>query len=217
MIRLQKIFLVMCMLWLGGIGTVQAASVLSAPKNYESEAKRWNRFVDDLYALHKKRIAGKSVEIKERMGGYFQKENFYKEQSFYDNKTGKLLSLIQWEKRKSKNIHVIQVFFYDNKGRPSHDYAASFRTGDHDDPSATEISLFDYPTGLQVFRQFNASNEIIFEHCEGKSKGKPVAIHLDVIDLEEFRDEPNTIMTTPAYKTCFGRLPESAASFLPPR
>jgi hypothetical protein len=128
-----------------------------------------------------------------------------------------LLSLIQWEKRRTKNIHVIQVFFYDNKGRPSHDYAASFRTDDHDDPATTEISLFDYPKGLRVFRQFNASNEITYEHCEGNWQGKAVNIRLDVVDLEEFRDEPDTIMTTPQYSVCFGRIPKSVASYLPPK
>lgn len=214
MVRLQKIFLVVCSLC---VGSVQAASVLSAPANYETEAQQWNRFADDLYALHKKQINGKSLEIKERLGGYFQQANFYKEQSFYDKKTGELLSLIQWEKRRPKNIHVIQVFFYDNKGRPHYDYAASFRTADHDDPATTEISLFDYPKGLRAFRQFNASNEITYEHCEGKWKGKPVDIRLDVVDLEEFRDEPNTIMTTPEYSACFGRLPKSVASYLPPK
>lgn len=214
MVRIHIIILVMCGL---GVGAVQAASVLTAPANYESEAKRWNRYVDDLYGLHKKQIASKSVEIKERVGGYFQQENFYKEQSFYDKKTGKLLSLIQWEKRQPKNIHVIQVFFYDNKGRPSYDYAASFRTDDHDDPATTEISLFDYPKGLRVFRQFNASNEITYEQCQGTWKGKPVDINLDVVDLEEFRDEPNTIMTTPKYSACFGGLPKSVASYLPPK
>lgn len=214
MVQIYKIILVVCTL---GVGTVQAATVLTAPANYENEATRWNRYVDDLYALHKKQITGKTVEIKERVGGYFQQANFYKEQSFYDKNTGKLLSLIQWEKRRPKNIHVIQVFLYDNKGRLSHDYAASFRTDDHDDPATTEISLFDYPKGLRVFRQFNASNEITYEHCEGKWKGNPVDIKLDVIDLEEFRGEPNTIMTTPSYSACFGRLPKSVASYLPPK
>lgn len=214
MVRLQKLMLVMCTLY---VGAAQADSVLTAKSNYESESTIWNRFADDLYALHKKQIVGKSLEIKERMGGYFNQDNFYKEQSFYDKKTGRLMSLIQWETQKPKNIHVIQVFIYDKKGRPRHDYAASFRIDDHDDPATTDINLFDYPKGLRVFRQFNASNEITYEDCEGKWQGKPVSIKLDVVDLEEFRDEPNTIMTTPQYRVCFGRLPKTAASYIPPK
>ncbi len=97
------------------------------------------------------------------------------------------------------------------------DYSASFRIADHDDPATTEISLFDYPQGLRAFRQFNASNEIIYEDCEGRWRGRPVNIELDVVDLEEFRDEPNTIMTTPQYRACFGRLSKSAASYIPPK
>lgn len=214
MVRLKKIVVLFCLTF---AGAAQADSVLTAKSNYESESTRWNRFVDDLYVLHKKQITGKSVDIKERMGGYFRQDNFYKEQSFYDKQTGKLLSLIQWETKNPKNIHVIQVFIYDNKGRLQHDYAASFRVGDHDDPATTEISLFNYPKGLRVFRQFNASNEIIYEDCEGKWKGKPVSIKLDVVDLEEFRDEPNTIMTSPQYNACFGRLPKTVANYIPPK
>ena len=214
MVRLHKLLLVMCLL---SAGAVQADSVLSVPANFKNETQRWNRFADDLYTLHKKRIDGKSLEIKERMGGYFRQKNFYKEQSFYDKKTGRLLSRILWEARKPENIHVIQVFFYDKKGRPKYDYAASFRIADHDDPSTTEISLFDYPKGLRAFRQFNASNEIIYEDCEGKWKGKPVSIKLDVVDLEEYRDEPNTIMTTLQYSACFGRLPKTVVNYMPPK
>lgn len=214
MVRMHKLLLVVCTLC---VGVVQADSVLSPPNNFKSEAQRWNRFADNVYALHKKQINGKSLEIKERVGGYFRQKNFFKEQSFYDKKTGKLLSLIQWETRNPKNIHVIQVFFYDKEGRPKRDYAASFRIADHDDPSATEISLFNYPKGLRAFRQFNASNEIIYEDCEGKWKGKPVSIKLDVVDLEEFRDEPETIMTTPQYSACFGRLPKTVANYMPPK
>jgi len=211
---MQKFVLLLCVMF---AGVVQADSVLTAPANSDSEAVRWNRFADDLYVLHKKQIAGKSLEIKERLGGYFRQDNFYKEQSFYDKQTGKLLSLIQWETKNPKNIHVIQVFIYDNKGRLQHDYAASFRVGDHDDPATTEISIFSYSKGLRAFRQFNASNEITYEDCEGKWKGKPVNIKLDVLDLEEFRDEPNTIMTTPQYSACFGALPKIATKYLSPK
>lgn len=214
MVRIQKIILIIFLLC---AGAVQADSVMSSFNNNESEEKRWNRFADALYALHKKRINIKTLHIKERMGGYFRQKNFYKEQSYYEKKTDKLLSRILWETQNPKNIHVIQVFFYDNKGRPLRDYSASFRIADHDDPATTEISLFDYPQGLRVFRQFNASNEITYEDCEGRWRGKPVNIELDVVDLEEFRDEPNTIMTTPQYRACFGRLPKSAASYIPPK
>lgn len=213
MARLQKIFVLFYVIF---ATTVQADSVLTVTTSNETEAMRWDRFAKDLYTLHKKRISGKTIEIKERMGHYFRQPNFYKEQSYYDKKSGELLSLIQWEAKNPDNIHVIQVFFYDKKGRPHYDYAASYRTGDHDDPASTEISLFDYPRGLRVFRQFNASNEIIYEHCEGKWKGNPVDIKLDVVDLEEFRDEPKTVMTSPQYQACFGRLPKTASKYLPP-
>lgn len=214
MVGPQKILLLICTLCLA---SVQADTVLTKTATNESEEALWNRFVDGIYALHIKRTNGASIEIKERTGGYFQQKDFFKEQSFYDKKSGKLLSKIQWETKNPKNIHVIQVFLYDNKGRSLRDYAASYRTDDHDDPATTEISLFDHPKGLRAFRQFDASNQISYEDCEGKWRGKSVSIKLDVIDLEVFRDEPNTIMTSPQYRACFGRLPKSAARYIPPK
>ncbi len=78
MVRIQKIILVMLLLC---ANVVQADSVMSSFNNNESEEKRWNRFADALYALHKKRININALYVKERMGGYFRQKNFYKEQS----------------------------------------------------------------------------------------------------------------------------------------
>jgi hypothetical protein len=198
-------------------GLVRADSVMTVDKGYAAEAIRWNRFADILYALHKKRIDGKDLDIKEKSGGYFRYENFYKEQKFYDKKSGRLLSLIQWETKNPKNIHVIQVFFYDDQGRMTRDFAAVYRIEDHDDPMVTEINLHAYPKGLHAFRQFNASDEIVYEHCLGKWQGRHVKISLGVLELEEFRDEPNTIMTSPEYKQCFAGIPMTAGKYLTPQ
>lgn len=198
-------------------GVTHADSVMTINRGLVDEATRWNQFVDELYELHKQHIAGKDLDIKERTGGYFRLKNFYKEQSFYDKKSGKLLSLIQWETKKPKNIHVIQVFFYDKKGRTTRDFAAVYRTGDHDDPMITEINLHDYRRGLHAFRQFNASNEIIYERCSGKWRGQTVEIRLGILELEEYRDEPNTVMTSPQYKVCFGDIPMTAGKYLKPQ
>jgi hypothetical protein len=194
-----------------------ADTVTTVKTQYVAEAQRWNNFVDDLYALHKKHVAGKELNIVEKMGSYFRHKNFYKEQKFFDKKSGKLLSLIQWETHNPKNIHVIQVFIYDDAGRIVRDYGASYRTTDHDDPMTTDINLHAYANGLHAFRQFNASDEITFERCDGDYQGKKVKIRLGVIELEEFRDEPNTVMTTPQYKACFGTIPKKAGKYLTPQ
>jgi hypothetical protein len=199
-------------------GTARADSSSSVDKShFATEGVRWNKFVDDLYALHKKHIAGKDIQIVERVSGYFRYENFYKEQKFIDKKTGKTASLIQWETKNPKNIHVIHVFFRDDKGRLIRDFSATYRTDDHDDPMTTEINLHAYSGGLEAFRQFNASGEITYERCRGSRKGKKVDIRLGILELEEYRGEPDTVMTTPAYKACFGSIPLKPGKYLTPQ
>lgn len=199
-------------------GVAQADSASSIDTSYFArEAKSWNKFADELYVLHKKQIAGKDIKIEEKTGGYFRYENFYKEQKFIDNKTGHVISMIQWETKNPKNIHVIQVFLRDDKGRLVRDFGATYRTEDHDDPMVTEINLHAYSNGLAAFRQFNASDEITYERCRGTYQGKKVDIRLGIVELEEFRGEPDTIMTTPAYKTCFGSIPLKAGKYLTPQ
>ena len=199
-------------------GLARADTTSSIDTSYfVEEGKRWNKFVDDLYALHNKLIEGKDIKILERTGGYFRYENFYKEQKFIDKKSGQLLSLIQWETKNPKNIHVIHVFLRDDKGRLIRDFSATYRTDDHNDPMATEINLHAYPKGLAAFRQFNASDEITFERCKGSYKGKKVDIRLGIMELEELRGEPDTVMTSMAYKTCFGSIPMKAGKYLTPQ
>ena len=198
-------------------GNAHADSASKVDTNYVAEAVRWNKFVDELYALHKKRIAGRELKLVEKTGSYFRHKDFYKEQKFFDKKSGKLLSLIQWETRKPENIHVIQVFIYDEAGRLTRDFAAVFRTEDHNDPMVTEINLHAYSNGLHAFRQFNASDQINYERCRGEYQGKKVKISLGVIELEEFRGEPNTIMTSPEYKACFASIPLKAGKYLKPQ
>lgn len=197
--------------------TAHADTVTTVDVQYVAEAQRWNKFVDGIYALHKKHVAGKDLNIVEKTGGYYRHKDFYKEQKFFDKKSGKLLSLIQWETKNPKNIHVIQVFIYDDAGRMVRDYGATYRTTDHDDPMATEINFHTYTSGLRAFRQFNASDEIVYERCDGEYQGKKVKIRLGVIELEEFRDEPNTVMTSPEYKACFGTIPKKAGKYLTPQ
>jgi hypothetical protein len=206
---------------LAGVSTLAATAyadtATKVETQYMAEAKRWNILVDKLYALHKRHIDGKDINIVEKTGSYFRLKDFYKEQKFFDKKSGKLLSLIQWETKNPKNIHVIQVFFYDDSGRLIRDFGAAFRTQDHDDPMATEINLHAYPNGLHAFRQFNASDSITYERCDGEFQGRKVTISLGVVDLEEFRDEPNTIMTSPEYKACFSNIAQKAGKYLTPQ
>lgn len=178
---------------------------------------RWNSFVDQIYALHKKLIAGRDVVTRLRVGGYFREPKFYREVTYIDRGTGRVISRISWERAHPDRIHVIQVYLYDSKGRVIRDYAGAYRTTDHEAPLDTEINLHAWHGGLHAFRQFNASNEIILEKCTGTLNGKPVKIELDADDLAQYAGEANTPMTTPEYKLCFAGLPHSAGKYLIPQ
>ncbi len=178
---------------------------------------RWNSFVDQIYALHKKLIAGRDVVTRLRVSGYYREPKFYREVTYIDRGTGRVISRISWERAHPDRIHVIQVYIYDRKGKVIRDYAGAYRTTDHQSPMATEINLHAWHGGLHAFRQFNASNEIILEKCTGTANGRPVKIELDADDLAQYVGEANTPMTTPEYKLCFGGLPHSAGKYLIPQ
>lgn len=215
MIRFVQLALVF--LLLGVAGTAPGEDDLVHRLETMGHAQRWNSFVDQIYALHKKLIAGRDITTNERIGGYYREPKFYREVTYTDKKTGRVISRISWERAHPNRIHVIQVYLYNKQGRVIRDFTGAYRTTDHDSPQATEINLHAYHGKLHAFRQFNASNEIYYEKCSGTWNGKPVDIRLDDEDLASFEGESDTPMTTPEYARCFAGLPKSAGKYLIPQ
>jgi len=182
---------------------------------------RWNRFTDDLYALHQQQLAEHNVRIEAELNGYADRPDFYREERFFDLDTGQLLSMIQWEVGQPDTIHSIAVYRYDDQGRLSWDYSSAYLPDYRNAPVQTLIFIHRYNDGLAAYRSFDASDELLSERCKGEYEGEDVFFSLDIDEIEEAmgqRYQHNTgILTEPVYLRCFEGMPETAEAFLPPK
>jgi len=188
-----------------------------ALKEDNKHVNDWNVFANDLYALHKQQLSSHDVKETVKDGGYRGNKDFYKEITYTDVESGRVLSRIQWETDNPKNIHVIEVFQYDNSGRVKCDYTAAFLPGFRNAPIQTLVALHSYNDGLHAFRSFDASGDAVFERCNGDYKGKEVDLDFEDYQIEDMRLNPNGVMKTPEYQACFGKIDLTAKEFLPPR
>lgn len=178
--------------------------------------RTWNRFARELYALHQQRIAGQRLRTEERVGGYPDMPKFYREVSYYDAATGRLLSRIQWEREHPDTIHVIEVFIRDARGRIIRDYTAAFLPYYRNAPTQTLISLHRYNGPLHAFRTFDASGARIFERCQGTWRGEVVDFMFDEDDIDVQEGTPGSLMESATYKACFDGLQKTAGEYLRP-
>lgn len=183
-----------------------------------THTQRWNRFADKLLALHKKIVAEHKIRTTESTGGYFREPDFYKDIHYYEQDTGRLLTHVQWETKHPELVHFMEVFVYDKQGRVIRDFGAAYLTEGRFAPVQTMINFHAYPRkDLHAFRQFDASNNRTYEHCEGTYKGKEVNISLSEMDILEIEDLPKSVMTSSQYKKCFSSLPTTAGKYLTPQ
>lgn len=182
-----------------------------------THSERWNLFADRLLKLHKKIINENNVRVAEKLGGYHNRPDFFKDVQYIDRKTNRLLSRVLWETRNPELVHSMEIYYYDKQGRVIRDYGVSYLTSGRAAPMLTMINFHSYKGGLHAFRQFDASNNRELERCEGKDNGKNVDIVLDGSDILEFEDLPKSIMTSRQYKKCFSGLPKTAGKYLTPQ
>jgi len=184
----------------------------------EDHVSRWKWFVDAVYALHKKQIAGRDIKTEVTKGGYARLPDFYTATKYFDKKTGRHLSTVMMETEKPDLIHSIEVYVHDNKNRVIRDFGGSYLTHSRAAPQQTLINLHAYNGKLHAFRQFDATDNRIYEYCKGTYKGKKVEISLDDMEILEYEDLVKSPMTTPVYKACFKGLPvKSAGKYLTPQ
>ncbi len=197
------------------------ADVVRQPKVEMSQNERWNLFVKNLYILHQRQLNGRKIRTTSRIDGYARDLKYYREVSYYDSANNRLLSRIQWERTKPSNIHVIDVFIYDKKGRVIRDYTAAFLPYRRAAPIQTLINIHSYHRQLHAYRQFDASGFLINERCQGRYRGRTVDIDLDEDDLieaeEAQKQKQDNILDKADYKACFRRLPKVAGSYLTPQ
>ena len=194
-------------------GTVNADQLQSFGEN-QQHVQSWNRFANSLYGYHKQLLDNKKIRKgKSRIGNYARHPDFYTETEYRDPRNGQLRSRISRERKDPNNIHIMELFFYDKKGRVSRDYTAAFLPKFRNAPIQTLISLHHYTNGLHSFRVFDASGTRIYEVCKGSLHGKAVAISMDMDDIAIAKDQTDGILSSTAYKACFGPIRTSVGEY----
>lgn len=197
--------------------TTAQADELKAVAVDEKQVAQWNGFADKLYQFHQRQLQGRETKRAERLGGYHELPNFYREVSFYDAKTEQLLSRVQWESQQPEVIHQIEVFVYDNQGRVVRDYLARYLPVYRNAPRQTLINLHHYDKDVHGFRQFDASDNRIYEKCSARRSGTKVLIELNEDEIERAEANNGELTKSGTYRRCFGNLQKTAGIYLAPQ
>jgi len=205
------------MITLVAISTVGAAQVVFAQNKSGSHVNttqvgEWNLFASRLLKIHRHVVGTVAVDRRYRLGGYANRPKFYREIEFRDRQNGRLLSRVLWERENPKNLHSVDVFFYDAGGRLSFDFSATYMPDFRNAPLQTLINAHHHDEDLHAFRQFDASGNLIFENCRGDYFGTAVDISLDEDSIPPSPEE----VPTNLYVSCFGYLPLTAGKLLNP-
>lgn len=202
-------------------------ALIAVPDAYASEGKNavesmiddehvrtWNRFADQVVALHRKQLSAHRVRVEERVGTYggeIGKDYHFREASYYETDSGRLLGRVRTDRDRPEEVQIAEVYLYDDRGRVQRDYIFIYLPWGRGAPVRTFISLHDYPNGLHAYRQFDASGRTLYEFCDGTHAGRPLTIALPEEDVGEAGDNAE------AYRRCFAGLPAMAGAFLTPQ
>ena len=168
-----------------------------------THVKTWNKFARACETAHKSIVKKGGLIKKEKLGGYYNKPDFYREVTYTDKKSGLVKSRVQWETDNPDNVHVMELFYHDDKGRVEVDYTVAFLPVHRNAPTQTLVALHNYNGELHSFRSFDASGTTVFERCEGTFKGEDVDISYEDYEIETLRLRPNKgEMATPLYQAC---------------
>ena len=124
-----------------------AQSKSQSMKEDVQHVQRWNKFFNSLLELHQQNMQHRKIETTEQLGGYAGQPNFYREVSYYDKASHRLLSRIQWETKHPRRAHTVEVFLYDDQGRVDRDYLAAYLPHFRNAPIQTLINLHHYNDG----------------------------------------------------------------------
>ena len=186
-------------------------------KEDKQHVNSWNAFAAANKKAHTKILATHDIIETSKTGGYHNNPEYYREVTYTDKKTGRMLSRVQWETENQDTVHVMELFYYDDKGRVARDYTTAFLPGFRNAPVQTLVALHSYDNGLHAFRSFDAEGLTVFERCEGKFKGEDVDVSYEDYEIETLRLDPKkSDMAKPIYKACFGSIPITAGKYLKP-
>jgi len=187
-----------------------------ALKEDKQQVHAWNTFAERLYTLHQHLIAQHEIRTQTEQGGYAHQPDIYTETRYYDRQTNHLLSRIQRMNDNPSLIQLIEVNIYNVQGQVARDYLAAYLPYNRNAPIQTLINLHGYHGKLQAFRQFDASDERIYEQCQGEYQGKPVMISLEEDEFGKGPYRASKTVDSTEYKTCFDDIPVTARAYLNP-
>ena len=150
--------------------SISFTSSADSLKGDNVHARTWNKFANDILLLHKKIMKERKLKEFTRTGGYFGNPDFYIEETFTDMKTGEVVSRVLWERENPENLHTIEVFIFDKKGRVIRDYVAAYLPTYRNAPTQTLISLYAYNGNLKAYRTFDATGDHLFTHTTGPTR-----------------------------------------------
>ena len=214
--NLYQTLLVICLLPFS-LSNVMAAASGESMKVDDNHVNSWNRFSDKVLELHERQIEGKHIVKTEVPGGYLSNPDFYREVTYKDKNTGRVLSVIQWENANPDKVHSIEVFVYNDDGKVVRDYSASYLPGSRNAPVQTLINLHNYNGGLHAFRQFDVTQDVIYEYCQGEYNGKQHELRLFEEDLVAADYDSRQLLKSPIYKACFNGLQAHIGKYIKPQ
>ncbi len=177
-----------------------------------------NGFVEEIYRVHEKRLEKREYYTTEKIGGYGGMTNnleFYNEINYYDSKTRKLLSTIKWERENPENIHMIDLYIYDEKGRVKRSYSASYLPSRRVSPLETVVTLHFYSNGTHSLREFDAQNVNIYEQCNNINDETETYFAFHYEDIPESYTELEEGVRD-LYRACFSNASKTAEPYISP-
>jgi len=201
-------------LLLAAISACAADAQIKKMEVDEDHVTSWNRFAGRAYDLHLRQIAGRAIrqtEVVDAYNGTAASGYGYKETSYYDARTGLLLSRVRVDRDRPKILHTVEVFIYDEQGRVARDFAALYLPWSQNAPMRTLINVHQYNGDLHAYRQFDASGNRVYEQCKGVQEGKKVDISLEQQDIRP------AATASDAYRACFAGVQQTAGNYLSPQ
>ncbi len=192
---------------------VAYASNSEPAKANPATVKQWNQFVDNIYQLHLNHINSRDIKTTARSGSYHDLPYFFQEIKFYDNENNLPISKVEWETKNPDKLHSIEVYIRDKKNRLLREYSASYLPKFRNAPYQTLINLHHYNGELHSFRQYDASDNLIYEVCRSTILNKKLFEHDDYEIPDNFQQG---VGKDELYQHCFKSLPRSAELHLTP-
>ena len=193
---------------------VNAIQDPTAMQEDKQQVNGWTQFFNSLVNTHRWYEQNHSLRQVSTEGGYATDPGFYREVSYYDEDSNRLLSRIRWVKDRPEVIHMIEIFMYDKQGRVSRDYLAAYLPGYRNAPVQTLINFHEYNDELHAYRQFDASGALIYEQCRGRYFNEDIMLSIEEHEFEDYQDEKSDSFET--YLACFEMLPKELGQYMHP-